>query len=148
MGLQNFRKAERGLRNSFSSCCSCLQVAITSSFQLRFAHHLKHWTPDFLTFEKIYSMYIMDSRNYSKFVLQLLFFWISHSMRRFRNAMWNCFMLDFSLWFSSLHLLIVLETYCQGLHKSPSFLACFNDKKSTKNTKTSQKFIRNICNGP
>ena len=115
--VQNFRICLWLLRNSFSAWCSCLQMAITSSFQLRFAHHLKHWTPDFLTFEKIYSMYIMDSRNYSKFVLQLLFFWISHSMRRFRNALWNCFMLDLSLCFSSLHLLIGLETYCQGLHK-------------------------------
>ena len=110
MGLRKFRKAEKGLRNSFSTWCSCLQMAITSSFQLRFAHRLKSWTPDFPSFEKIYSMYIMNSRKCSKFVLKLLHFWISHSMR-------NCFMLDFSLYFSSLHLLIGLETYCQGLQK-------------------------------
>ena len=28
---------------------------------------------------------------------------------------------------------------------SPSFFACFNDKKATKNTKTSQKLISNPC---
>ena len=28
---------------------------------------------------------------------------------------------------------------------SPSFFACFNDKKATKNTKTSQKLISNHC---
>ena len=98
------------MRNSFSTWCGCLQMAITSSVQLWFAHRLKCWTLDFPRFEKIYSMYTMDSRKCSKFFLQLLSFWISYSMR-------NCFMLDFSLWFSSLHLLIVLETYLQGLHK-------------------------------
>ena len=28
---------------------------------------------------------------------------------------------------------------------SPSFFACFNDKKATKNTKTNQKLISNPC---
>ena len=66
--------------------------------------------------------------------------------------------------------LIVLATYCQAwkramkwsktriLHvfelqlslpwitqNSPSFFACFNDKKATKNTKTSKKLISNPC---
>ena len=149
MGLRKFCKAEKGLWNSFSAWCSCLQMVITSSFQLWFAHCLKRWTPDFPSFEMIYSMYTMDSRKCSKFFLQLLFFWISHSMQRFHIAMRNCFILDFSPCFSSLYLLIGLETYCQGLHKnSPSFLACFNDKKATKNTKTSQKLISNTCKGP
>ena len=115
--LQNFRKWLMGLRNSFLAWCSCLQMAITSSFQLRFAHCLKRLTPNFPSFETIYSMYIMDSNKCSKFFLQLLSFWISHSMQRFRNALPNCFMLDFSLRFSTLHLLIGLEAYFQGLHK-------------------------------
>ena len=51
--------------------CSCLQMTITSSFQLWFANRLKYWTPDFLSFETIYSMYIMDSRKYSQFVLKI-----------------------------------------------------------------------------
>ncbi|RVW95436.1 hypothetical protein CK203_028714 [Vitis vinifera] len=46
-------------------------MAITSSFQLRFANRLKCWTPDFPSFETIYSMYIMDSRKCSKFVLKV-----------------------------------------------------------------------------
>ena len=31
---------------------------------------------------------------------------------------------------------------------SPSFLACLNDEKAIKNTKTCQELIRNTCNGP
>ena len=94
-----------------------LPMAINCSFQLLFAHHLKRWTPKFPIFEMIYSIYAMDSKKCSKFVFKLLSFWISHSMRRFRNAIRNCFMLDFSLCISSLLLLIGLETYCQGFHK-------------------------------
>ena len=131
-----------------SAWCSCLQMAITSSFQLRFAHRFKRWTSDFPSFEKIYSMHIMDSRKCSKFFLQLLSFWISHSMRRFRIAMRNCFMLDFSLWFSSLHLLIGLETYFQGFHKILSHFGLLQWSKTTKNTKTNQKLISNTCKGP
>ena len=43
--------------------------------------------------------------------------WISHSMWRFRITMQSCFLMDFFLWSSSLHLLIGLETHSQGLHK-------------------------------
>ena len=57
--------------------CSCLQTAITSSFQLQFMHRLKRWTPDFLRFEMKYSIHKMDSRKYSKCVQQLLSSWIS-----------------------------------------------------------------------
>ena len=42
-----------------------------TSFQLRFANHLKRWTSDFRSFETIYRMYIMDSRKCSKFVLKV-----------------------------------------------------------------------------
>ena len=66
----------RSSRNCLSTWCSCLQMAITSSFQLRFAHHLKHLTFDFLIFEKIYSIYKMDSRKCLKCVLQMLSSWI------------------------------------------------------------------------
>nr|CAN78700.1 hypothetical protein VITISV_041550 [Vitis vinifera] len=31
--------------------CSCLEKAISSSFQLQFVHRLKRWIPDFLRFE-------------------------------------------------------------------------------------------------
>ena len=60
--LRNFRRAFR------STLCSCLQTAITSSFQLRFIHRLKRWTPNFLRFETKYSMHEMDSIKYSKCV--------------------------------------------------------------------------------
>ncbi|WKA06746.1 hypothetical protein VitviT2T_024631 [Vitis vinifera] len=72
-GLRNFRSALRG----------CLQMTITSSFQLQFAHRLKRWTPDFPRFEKRYSMHEMDSKKYSKCVQQLCHL--------------EFFMLDFSL---------------------------------------------------
>ena len=128
MELQKFHKRKRRCEifaskksdakfSHFLAWCSRLQMTITSSFQLQFAHRLKRWTLDFSSLKKIYSMYTMDSRKCSKFFLKLLFFWISYSMWRFRNAMRNCFMLDFSLYFSSLLLLIGLETYCQGLQK-------------------------------
>ena len=39
----------------FSSCNS-LELLIYSMFQLRIAHHLKHWTPDFLSYKTLYSM--------------------------------------------------------------------------------------------
>ena len=75
--LRNFRKLISQLRNFRSAWCDCLQMAITSSFQLRFAHCLKRWTPDFPRFKTIYSVYKMDSRKFSKCVLQLLSSWIS-----------------------------------------------------------------------
>ncbi|RVW43570.1 hypothetical protein CK203_107090 [Vitis vinifera] len=43
------------LLNCLSTWCGCLPMAIISSFQLRFAHRLKHWTPDFPSFEMLYS---------------------------------------------------------------------------------------------
>ena len=45
--LRNFRKLISQLRNFRSTWCGCLQMAITSSFSLWFAHCLKRWTPDF-----------------------------------------------------------------------------------------------------
>ena len=70
----SFRNCEMGfgLRNFRSALRSCFQMAITSSFQLQFMHHLKRWTPDFLRFKTRYSMHEMDSRKYSKCVQQLL----------------------------------------------------------------------------
>ena len=99
-------------------------------------------------------------------ILQLFFLLISHGMRNFRLDMRNCYMLDFFLWFSSLHLWLAWQRamrYSKALvlhvfelqlalpwiaQNSPSFFACFNDKKATKNTKTSQKLISNPCYVP
>ena len=38
-----------------------LQTAITSSFQIQITHRLKHWTPDFLSFETEYGMHNLSS---------------------------------------------------------------------------------------
>ena len=60
-----------------------LPMAVTPSFQLRIAHHLKHWISDFLSFETTYSMHNLDSRKCSKSG--------SHDYHQ------ECFMADFSL---------------------------------------------------
>ena len=60
----------KSCRNDPPAWCNCFQMAITSSFQLWFANRLKRWTPDFPRFKTIYSIYIMDSRKCSKFVLK------------------------------------------------------------------------------
>ena len=74
----SFRSCEMGfgLWNFRTTWCSCLQMAITSSFQLQFVHRLKCWTPDFLSLKMRYSMHEMDPRKYSKCVQQLLSSWI------------------------------------------------------------------------
>ena len=106
-------------------------------------------------------------------VLQLLLLLISHAMRNFCIDMRNCYMLNFVPLVFFLASLIGLATYSQAwqramkcsktriLHvfklqlalpwiaqNSPSFFACFNDKKAIKNTKTSQKLINNPCQVP
>ena len=58
-------------RNGLSVFHGCLQMVITSSFHLWFAHHLKCWTPDFPSFETIYSMPKMDFKKCSKFCLKI-----------------------------------------------------------------------------
>ena len=54
------------LQNWPSAWSDLLPMALTSSFQLRFANRLKHWIIDFLIFETTYSMYKLDFRKYSK----------------------------------------------------------------------------------
>ena len=41
-------------------------MAVTSSFQLRTVHRLKHWIFDFLSFEMVYSMHQLDFIKCSK----------------------------------------------------------------------------------
>nr|CAN77567.1 hypothetical protein VITISV_019080 [Vitis vinifera] len=43
-----------------------LAKAVTSSFQLRIEHRLKHWIVNFLRFEIVYSMHQLDSIKCSK----------------------------------------------------------------------------------
>ena len=76
----------RNLRNLPSTWCDWLPMAITSSFQLRFTHHLKCWIADFPSFETTYSMHEIRYRKCFKSCYPLEFF-----------------MLDFSLCFPSLH---------------------------------------------
>ena len=59
-------QASKWLRNSRSTLRIRLQTAMTSSFQLQIAYHLKHWTPEFLRFETRYSMHNLSSRKCSK----------------------------------------------------------------------------------
>ena len=66
------------LQNWPSAWCDWLSMAITSSFQFWFTHHLKCWISDFPSFEMTYSMHEMDSRKCSKSVQQLLSSWILH----------------------------------------------------------------------
>ena len=99
-------------------------------------------------------------------VLQLLFLLICHAMRNFRMSAtrWissSSFLPCISYWLGNLLASLEKAMKCsktQILHvfklqlalpwiaqNSPSFFACFNDKKATKNTKTSQKLISNPC---
>ena len=41
-------------------------MAVTSSFQLRIVHHLKHWIFDFLSFKMVYRMHQLAFRKCSK----------------------------------------------------------------------------------
>ena len=139
-----FRKLNlwfRSYRNCLSAWCSCLPMDITSLFQLWFAHCLKHWTPDFPSFEAIYSMYKMDPRKWSK-------------MCPAAALLLNFFMLDSSLCFSSLDSWFGFSKGLQSskawilhvnelpfalpwiIQSSPSILDCIGDQKSIKNTKT------------
>ena len=90
--------------NGPSTLHSCLQMAITSSFQLRFVHYLKHWTPNFPSFEKTYSTSKMDSRNFSKFVLKFKVyvatrFWVLnfHQLNLAWCLIFHVFLLSFLL---------------------------------------------------
>ena len=78
--------------------------------------------------------------------------WISHSMWRFRITMQNCFMMDFFLWSSTLHLLIILEAHSQGLHKvlPHSWLASMIKKlpKTPKLAKNWLKTFARVLNVP
>ena len=72
-----YKKAAKSLRNKRvisqhfgkmlpSAWSDWLAMAVTSSFQLRIVHRLKHWIVDFLSFEMVYNMHQLDSRKCSK----------------------------------------------------------------------------------
>ena len=149
VGLRNGTHVPRGgfaaakhptkFRNSFRSTLrSCVQTAITSSFQLRFAHRLKRWTSDFPSFETIYGMYKMDSRKYSKCVLRLLSL-VHVRFLSLISSLHSWFGFGKGLRSSKAWILHVFELQLGlpwTIQSSPSFLACFSDKKAIKNTKT------------
>nr|CAN65030.1 hypothetical protein VITISV_018080 [Vitis vinifera] len=56
-----FQMASR-LRNSSSSLHARLQMTINYSFHLQIIYRLKHWTPDFPSFETRYDMHNLSSR--------------------------------------------------------------------------------------
>ena len=76
-------------------------MAITSSFQLWFAHCLKSWTFDFLRFKMISSMYKMDSKKYSEFVLKSEYMLPSDFLVLNFHAVESCFMPHFSCFLPS-----------------------------------------------
>ena len=71
------------LRNWPSTWSDWLPMVVTPSFELRIAHHSKHWIADFLSFETTYSMHKLDFRKYSK--------------SGWHDCHKKCFMADFSL---------------------------------------------------
>lgn len=110
----------KSFRNDPPAWCSCLQMAITSSFQLRFANRLKRWTPDFPSFETIYSMYIMDSRKCSKFVLKVRVY----NAIRFLSSKFPCSSI---LLYASFPMLSCLLSYSIMViyHPPTSWYPCF-----------------------
>ena len=130
MSMQKFSHQEMSMRNSSSALRSCLQMAITSLFQLQIAHRLKRWTPDFPSFKLIYTC--------KK--------WTPGSAP---NLPCNCCPLNFAQHVKISHhhaelphdgflsLILFLasldwlgNSFPRVAQISPSFLACFNDKKS------------------
>ena len=78
------------------------------------------WSAKFIFF------YILWFRRVCEIVLhsvqQLLFLLISHAIRNFRIDMRNCYMLDFFIWFSSLHLWLAwqpIAKFGKGLWSAP-----------------------------
>ena len=61
-------------QNGPSTLCGCIQIAITSLFQLQFAHCLKCWTLDFLSLKIINSIPKLNFRKYSKFFLKAILY--------------------------------------------------------------------------
>ncbi|WKA10556.1 hypothetical protein VitviT2T_028121 [Vitis vinifera] len=59
--LRNGGAAVKSKKFPLWLCAVCLQMTITSSFQIQIAHHLKHWTPEFLIFKTTYGMHNLSS---------------------------------------------------------------------------------------
>ena len=98
-------------------------------------------------------------------VLQLVPLGHFASLRKSCKRLWNCWMLNsfsdslpcilnwFGKGFEALQNLdsscnLASTYFAMTTQSSPSFLACFNDKKTIKTTKTCQKLINNTCKGP
>ena len=149
--LQKFRKLNwwfRNLRNCLSVWCGCLPMAITSSFQLRFTHRLKRWTPDFPSFECIkWTLGSTLNVSFSCSPLEFL------HVRFLYLFILLAFLIGFGKGLQSskswiLHVNELPFALPWTIQSSLSFLDCFGDEKAIKNTKTCQELIRNICDGP
>ena len=98
--------------NDLSALCSCLQFAITSSFQLQFAHCLKFWTPKFPRFKMIYSMYKIEFGKYSKFFLKFRVhvttrFWVLN----YHTAWWILLQASFPMFYCLLSYSIMVISH-------------------------------------
>ena len=132
--------AAKGPFRSDSTWCDWLPMALTSSFQLRFAHQLKHWISDFPSFEKKYSMHEMDSKKCSKSVQQFLSSWILHvrfisllSLLAFMICFWHRTIKLQSLGYSCKW---ASNCFAMDSIELSSILDCFGDQNTIKNTKT------------
>ena len=137
----------RNLRNCLSVWCGCLPMAITSSFQLRFTHRLKRWTPDFPSFECI-KWTLGSTLNVSFSCSPLEFLHVRFLYLFFLLA----FLIGFGKGLQSskawiLHVNELSFAFRWTIQSSPSFLDFFGDKKAIKNTKTCHNLIRNTCKG-
>ena len=140
----------RILRNLPSTSCYRLPMALTSSFKLRIAHHLKHWISVFLSFETTYSMHN----------------WAPESAPKVSNSFCplECFMLDFSLfppcsldllmakdyeasklWF---FMLMSFQFLCCGFHKTFLNLGLLWWSNYYQKHQNLHNLIKNDCKGP
>ena len=115
-------------------------MALTSSFQLQFAHYLKRWIADFPSFEMTYSMHNLGSRKCSKSNWQ----WLSSRMLHGRFISFLpllAFMI--CLWQRTLKLqsfgsscFWAFHCFAMDSKELSSISHCFGDQIINKNTKT------------
>ena len=89
-----------------SSLCSFLQSSL-SCFQIWFAHRLKHWILDFMSFKMIYSMPKNNLEKYSKYHLKVIVhvtarIWVPIGMYELQAISFN-FISHVCLLFNSFH---------------------------------------------
>ena len=130
----------RNLRNWPSAWCDRLLMALTSSFQLRIAHRLKHWIFYFPSFETTYSIYNLRSRKCSKSGWQFLPSWMLHV-----RFLYLLFLLAFMICFWQRTIKLqrfgsscfwAFHCFAMDSKELSSISDCFGDQITNKNTKT------------